>query len=64
MDSALVVGGTRFIGHHLVEELLAHDYRVTTFTRGNHDDPFAEDDRVAHVEGDRTDRKDLLAAKR
>jgi len=64
MDSALVVGGTRFIGRHLVEELLAHYYRVTTFTRGNHDDPFAEDDRVAHVEGDRTDRKDLLAAKR
>jgi len=64
MDTALVVGGTRFIGRHLVEELLAHDYRVTTFTRGNHDDPFAEDDRVDRVEGDRTDRRDLLAAKR
>jgi len=64
MDSALVVGGTRFIGRHLVEELLAHDYRVTTFNRGNHDDPFAEDDRVHHVQGDRTDRKALLTAKR
>jgi nucleoside-diphosphate-sugar epimerase len=64
MDSALVVGGTRFIGRHLVEELLAHDYDVTTFTRGNHDDPFAEDDRVSRVEGDRTERRDLLDAKR
>ncbi len=64
MDSALVVGGTRFIGRHLVEELLAHDYRVTTFNRGKHDDPFAEDDRVHHVQGDRTDRKALLTAKR
>jgi len=64
MDSALVVGGTRFVGRHLVEELLAHDYRVTTFNRGNHDDPFAEDDRVHHVQGDRTDRKALLTAKR
>ncbi|MFC3478509.1 NAD-dependent epimerase/dehydratase family protein [Halobacterium litoreum] len=64
MDTALVVGGTRFIGRHLVTELLDHDYRVTTFTRGNHDDPFAEDDRVSHVEGDRTDPKALLDAKR
>ena len=64
MDTALVVGGTRFIGRHLVAELLDHGYDVTTFNRGNHDDPFAEDDRVARVEGDRTDRRDLLEAKR
>lgn len=64
MDSALVVGGTRFIGRHLVEELLAHDYSVTTFNRGKHDDPFADDDRVHHVQGDRTDRKALLTASR
>ncbi|MGB9963764.1 SDR family oxidoreductase [Halobacterium hubeiense] len=64
MESALVVGGTRFIGRHLVEELLAHDYSVTTFNRGKHDDPFADDDRVHHVQGDRTDRKALLTAKR
>jgi 2'-hydroxyisoflavone reductase len=64
MDSALVIGGTRFIGRHLVEELLAHDYDVTTFTRGNHDDPFAQEDRVGHVEGDRTERRDLLDARR
>lgn len=64
MDSALVVGGTRFVGRHLVEELLAHDYSVTTFNRGKHDDPFADDDRVHHVQGDRGDQKALLTAKR
>jgi len=64
MDSAFVIGGTRFIGRHLVEELLAHDYDVTTFNRGNHEDPFAEDDRVAHVEGDRTDDGELASAAR
>ncbi|ELY61696.1 NAD-dependent epimerase/dehydratase, partial [Natronococcus amylolyticus DSM 10524] len=29
MDDALVIGGTRFIGRHLVEELLANGYDVT-----------------------------------
>ena len=62
MDTALVIGGTRFIGRHLVEELLAHDYDVTIFNRGNHDNPFADDDRVAHVQGDRTNDSALEAA--
>jgi len=61
---ALVVGGTRFIGRHLVAELLAHDYDVTIFNRGNHDDPFAEDDRVTHVEGDRRDDARVLTVAR
>jgi 2'-hydroxyisoflavone reductase len=64
METALVIGGTRFIGRHLVTELLDHDYRVTTFNRGNHDDPFSDDDRVHHVQGDRTDDRALLTAKR
>ena len=55
MDTALVVGGTRFIGRHVVSELLAHDYDVTLVTRGNHPNPFADHDRVDHVQGDRTD---------
>ncbi|MFW6383917.1 MAG: NAD-dependent epimerase/dehydratase family protein [Halodesulfurarchaeum sp.] len=55
MDRALVVGGTRFIGRHLVEELLEADYAVTLFNRGDHENPFAGDDRVDHVAGDRTD---------
>ncbi|SEW14552.1 NAD-dependent epimerase/dehydratase family protein [Natrinema salifodinae] len=62
MDSALVIGGTRFIGRHLVEELLSHDYDVTLLTRGNRENPFEGDDRVDHVEGDRTNETSLEAA--
>lgn len=62
MDTALVVGGTRFIGRHTVEELLEGGYEVTIFNRGTHGNPFAEDDRVTHVEGDRDDRTALEAA--
>ena len=62
MDSALVIGGTRFIGRHLVDDLLAHDYDVTLFTRGTRENPFADDDRVDHVEGDRTNDTALEAA--
>lgn len=62
MERAFVIGGTRFIGRHLVEELLEHNYDVTIFTRGNHDDPFADDDRVTHREGDRTNDSALEAA--
>jgi len=61
--SALVVGGTRFVGRHTVEELLDHDYRVTTFTRGESDNPFADRDGVESVHGDRTDREALEAAR-
>ena len=62
MDTALVIGGTRFIGRHLVTDLLAHGYDVTIFNRANHDNPFADDDRVRHVEGDRTNESALEAA--
>ena len=60
---ALVIGGTRFIGRHTVSELLAHDYDVTVFNRGNHENPFAVD-RVTHVAGDRTDEDTLERAAR
>ncbi|ELZ13770.1 NAD-dependent epimerase/dehydratase [Halovivax asiaticus JCM 14624] len=62
MDHALVIGGTRFIGRHLVEELLEHEYEVTLFNRGNHENPFADTDGVDHVQGDRTDDGDLVEA--
>jgi nucleoside-diphosphate-sugar epimerase len=61
-QSALVIGGTRFIGRHTVEELLANDYHVTIFNRGNHENPFADRDGVDHVEGDRREDQDLRAA--
>lgn len=62
-ESVLVIGGTRFIGRHTVEEFLANKYEVTIFNRGNHDNPFADDDRVAHVEGDRREKSDLQTAR-
>ena len=54
MTRALVVGGTRFVGRHAVEEFLDAGYEVTILNRGNHENPFAADDRVERVEGDRT----------
>ncbi|WP_284012124.1 NAD-dependent epimerase/dehydratase family protein [Halobaculum litoreum] len=61
-DTALVVGGTRFIGRHVVEDLLDNGYEVTIFNRGTHDNPFADHDDVNRVEGDRRDDTDLKAA--
>ena len=62
-DTALVIGGTRFIGRHTVTELLANGYEVTMVNRGTHENPFADDDRVTHIEGDRKDRQTLRTAK-
>ena len=61
MDSALVIGGTRFIGRHLVRDLLDHGYDVTVFNRGNHENPFEGE--VDHFEGDRAERSRLEAAR-
>lgn len=54
MSRALIIGGTRFIGRHLVTELLDAEYEVTLFNRGRHPNPFADDSRVSQVTGDRT----------
>ncbi len=59
---ALVVGGTRFIGRHTVSELLEAGYEVTLFNRDTRENPFADDDRVDHIEGDRTNEADLRRA--
>lgn len=65
MSHALVIGGTRFVGRHLVEELREHGYDVTLFNRGSHENPFTDADDVAHVQGDRTEDGELrLAAER
>ncbi|MFC5970432.1 NAD-dependent epimerase/dehydratase family protein [Halomarina salina] len=63
MDSVLIIGGTRFIGRPTVEEFLDHGYDVTIFNRGSHENPFAENDDVRHVEGDRTTDSALERAK-
>ncbi|QZY00232.1 NAD-dependent epimerase/dehydratase family protein [Halobaculum rubrum] len=61
-DTALVVGGTRFIGRHVVEDLLDNGYEVTIVNRGNHENPFSDVEGVDHVEGDRRNDTDLKAA--
>jgi 2'-hydroxyisoflavone reductase len=62
MDDALVIGGTRFIGRHVVEDLRENGYEVTIFNRGTHENPFADAEDVDHVQGDRTDDGDLADA--
>jgi 2'-hydroxyisoflavone reductase len=54
MDSVLIIGGTRFIGRHLVEAFLDADYDVTLLNRGNHENPFAANPAVGQITGDRT----------
>ncbi|MEI4768711.1 NAD-dependent epimerase/dehydratase family protein [Psychrobacillus sp. FJAT-51614] len=41
MKKALVLGGTRFFGVHLVEALLEKGFEVTIATRGKTEDPFS-----------------------
>lgn len=60
---AIVIGGTRFIGRHTVQELLDHGYHVTLITRGCHENPFADHSKVSHVQGDRNDRETLERAR-
>ncbi|MFC6787494.1 NAD-dependent epimerase/dehydratase family protein [Halobaculum halobium] len=62
-DTALFVGGTRFIGRHAVEAFLGAGYDVTTVTRGEHGDPFADRDGAENLRGDRTERADLVDAR-
>jgi 2'-hydroxyisoflavone reductase len=55
----LVLGGTVFLGRHLVEAALAGGHQVTVFNRGTHAIPFA--DHVESLRGDRNgDVKALL----
>jgi 2'-hydroxyisoflavone reductase len=61
---ALVIGGTRFIGRHTVTELRDHEYDVTVFNRGNHENPFADREGITQVTGDRTNQDDLERAAR
>src|ERR1700752_3199214 len=45
----LIIGGTRFLGRHLVTAALARDHHVTLFNRGNH----SSHADVETIEGDR-----------
>lgn len=56
-----ILGGTRFIGWHLTQALLAAGYEVTLFHRGRTVEPRPFRGRVARVHGDRG-RPETLAA--
>ena len=58
----LVLGGTGFIGPHLVRHAVARGHRVTIFTRGRHDAELPE--RVTRLQGDRSGQLDALKGKR
>jgi nucleoside-diphosphate-sugar epimerase len=51
--NVLVIGGTRFIGRAIVEELLRRGRTVTVYHRGRHEVEFSAP--VAHIHGDRRD---------
>jgi 2'-hydroxyisoflavone reductase len=51
----LVLGGTRFLGRHLVDTALAQGHDVTVFTRGVHASPWALS-AVTHLVGNRDPR--------
>ncbi|GAB3242663.1 NAD-dependent epimerase/dehydratase family protein [Kineosporia babensis] len=53
----LVLGGTEFVGHALVETALAQGHDVTTLNRGNH----AKAAKVTSLQGDRTKPEGLRA---
>ena len=61
MNSALVIGGTGFVGRHTVRELLDHDYDVTTISRDSHGFRFGEELSVEQVTANRTDEDALVA---
>lgn len=57
MKKALVMGGTRFFGVHLVRELIEKEFEVTVATRGNTKDSFG--DSIKRVKIDRTDKQSM-----
>lgn len=53
----LVLGGSRYFGHHLIEDLLTAGHHVTVATRGNKD--FRLKNQVNFVVADREKLEDL-----
>jgi 2'-hydroxyisoflavone reductase len=58
--SVLVLGGTRFVGRHVVETLLRRGHRVTTLTRGVTLDDLPQE--VERLRGDRDEGPSGLSA--
>jgi nucleoside-diphosphate-sugar epimerase len=55
--NVLVIGGSRFLGYHLVRRLLQDGHEVTVFNRGQTPDDFSSS--VKRIRGDRRDRDDF-----
>ena len=60
--SILVLGGTGFIGPHLVNHAVARGHKVTIFTRGRHDAEIPES--VVRLVGDRNGQLNALEGKK
>ena len=60
MKNILVLGGTRFFGRKLVEQLIAEGHNVAIITRGQSGNPFG--DRVEHIQADRIQTEELAKA--
>lgn len=58
----LILGGTKFLGRHLVDAALARGHAVTTFTRGAHDDVLPP--AVERLNGNRDGDMSALAGQR
>lgn len=56
----LVIGGTRYVGIHLIRNLLALEYNVTIATRGQTGDSFG--DRINRILIERTDENSIRKA--
>src|SRR5215211_5475763 len=52
----LILGGTKFLGRHLVDAALAQGHEITLFNRGNNADAYPE---IEKLRGDRSE--DLTA---
>ena len=57
----LIIGGTRFVGRHLVAAALERGHEVTLFNRGTQSSPFAD---VETIAGDRNKDLDKLQGRR
>ena len=55
----LIIGGTRFIGRHLVTAARARDHEVTLFNRGN----YSADPAFEIIQGDRHNHSDIAKLK-
>jgi nucleoside-diphosphate-sugar epimerase len=58
----LILGGTKFLGRHLVDSALGRGHQVTTFTRGKHDEVLPP--AVERLTGDRDGDLSALAGHR